>query len=151
MKLAEALQERADLKIKLSSLCTRINNNCLYQEGEKPAENPAKLLGEYNACCERLEYLIKKINLTNSKTEVDGRTLTEIIAEKDVLTLRLSFLRELVNSASSGAQRARRTEIKLLSAVDAASLQKQADELAKQRRLLDNLIQATNWSADLIE
>ena len=151
MKLAEALQERADLKIRLSNLYTRLTNNCLYQEDEKPAEDPAELLKEYDECASRFRYLVEKINLTNCKTLVGGKTLTEILAEKDAMSLRLSLYRNLVNTASSGAQRARRSEIKILSALDAKSLQKTADQIARELRLLDNTVQAANWANDLIE
>ena len=40
-------------------------------------------------------------------------------------------------------------EIKIQSAVDVKSLQKQADCLAKELRLTDNLIQETNWLTEL--
>ena len=43
MKLAEALQERADLNIKIEQLKARMMNNALVQEGERPSENPADL------------------------------------------------------------------------------------------------------------
>lgn len=151
MKLAEALQERADLKIKLSNLSSRITNNCLCQEGEKPAEDPNALIKEYDECIGRFNYLVEKINLTNCRTDVDGKTLTSLLAEKDALSLRVSMYRNLVNTASSGAQRARRTEIKILSTVNVAKLQKTADELARELRILDNKIQAANWTSDLIE
>ncbi len=151
MKLAEALQERADLKIKLSNLSSRITNNCLCQEGEKPAEDPNALIKEYDECIGRFNYLVEKINLTNCRTDVDGKTLTSLLAEKDALSLRVSMYRNLVNTASSGAQRARRTEIKILSTVNVAKLQKTADELARELRVLDNKIQAANWTSDLIE
>lgn len=151
MKLAEALQERADLKIKLSNLSSRITNNCLCQEGEKPAEDPNALIKEYDESIGRFNYLVEKINLTNCRTDVDGKTLTSLLAEKDALSLRVSMYRNLVNTASSGAQRARRTEIKILSTVNVSKLQKTADELARELRILDNKIQAANWTSDLIE
>ena len=40
MKLAEALQERADLNKKIEELRRRIGNSALVQEGEEPAEDP---------------------------------------------------------------------------------------------------------------
>ena len=43
MKLAVALQERADLNIKIGDLKARINRNVLVQEGEKPTEDPKDL------------------------------------------------------------------------------------------------------------
>ena len=46
MKLAEALQERADLNRKIEELRRRLGSNVLTQEGEPPAEDPAALLAE---------------------------------------------------------------------------------------------------------
>ena len=39
MKLAEALQERADLNRQIEQLQARLYNNAVVQEGEKPAED----------------------------------------------------------------------------------------------------------------
>ena len=43
MKLAEALQERADLNRKIEQLNNRLSNNALVQAGEVPAETREKL------------------------------------------------------------------------------------------------------------
>ena len=43
MKLAEALQERADLNRAIQQLENRLSNNALVQEGERPAEDPQEL------------------------------------------------------------------------------------------------------------
>ena len=149
MKLAEALQERADLNSKINELRSRLSNNATVQEGETPAENPAELLSQLDECAARLEELIARINATNCATVTERGTLTELIAKRDCLTLRLSAYRNLVNEASCLAPRASRTEIKIVSAVDVKKLQKQADELAKELRLTDNLIQQSNWLTEL--
>ena len=148
MKLAEALQERADLNRRIEALQIRINNNALYQEGEKPSEDPAELLKELDECTERLKLLISAINLKNASTFVNGRSLTEMIAEKDVLTLKLSAYRDLVSTAGATVRRARGTEIRILSAVDVRKLQSQTDAMARQLRLLDNEIQQANWTTE---
>ena len=149
MKLAEALQERADLNSKINELRSRLSNNTTVQEGEAPAENPAELLSQLDECAARLEELIARINATNCATVTERGTLTELIAKRDCLTLRLSAYRNLVDEASCLAPRATRTEIKIVSAVDVKKLQKQADELAKELRLTDNLIQQSNWLTEL--
>lgn len=149
MKLAEALQERADLNSKMNELRSRLSNNATVQEGEAPAENPAELLSQLDECAARLEELIARINATNCATVTERGTLTELIAKRDCLTLRLSAYRNLVNEASCLAPRATRTEIKIVSAVDVKKVQKQADELAKELRLTDNLIQQSNWLTEL--
>lgn len=151
MKLAEALQERADLNRRIEQLRYRLGNNVLVQEGEKPAEDPAALLKELEECLSRLEWLIARINLTNCTVRVKEETLTELIARRDVLTLRAEAYRRLVEEASQNTHRATRTEIKILSTVDVPSLQKQADDASRALRLLDNTLQATNWTADLME
>ncbi len=149
MKLAEALQERADLNSKINELRSRLSNNATVQEGEAPAENPVELLSQLDECAARLEELMARINATNCATVTERGTLTELIARRDCLTLRLSAYRNLVNEASCLAPRASRTEIKIVSAVDVKKLQKQADELAKELRLADNLIQQSNWLTEL--
>ena len=72
MKLAEALQERADLNYKISDLELRLTQNSLVQEGETPNENPEELLKTLDQCVTRLQKLIAHINLTNCKTIVEG-------------------------------------------------------------------------------
>ena len=151
MKLAEALQERADLNRRIEQLRYRLSNNVLVQEGEKPLEDPAALLEELESSFTRLEWLIARINLTNCAVKVEGRSLTELIARRDVLSLRAEAYRRLVEEASQNTHRATHTEIKILSAVDVPALQRQADDASRELRLLDNTLQATNWTADLME
>ena len=151
MKLAEALQERADLNRRIEQLRYRLNNNVLMQEGEKPTEDPAVLLGELSECFSRLEWLISRINLTNCAVKVEGSTLTELIARRDVLSLQAESYRRLVEEAVQNKHRDTRTEIKILPAVDVPALQRQADEASRALRLLDNTLQATNWTSDLLE
>ena len=151
MKLAEALQERADLNRRIEQLRYRLSNNVLVQEGEKPLEDPAALLEELESSFTRLEWLIARINLTNCAVKVEGRSLTELIARRAVLSLRAEAYRRLVEEASQNTHRATRTEIKILSAVNVPALQRQADDASRELRLLDNTLQATNWTADLME
>jgi len=154
MKLAEALQERADLNKKINDLRGRLNQNSLVQEGEIPNEDPNVLmqeLEELEAAIARLQQLIKDINLTNCATIVEGRSLTQIIAEKEGAIMRLSAYRALADSASAINYRARGSEIKMMATVNVSELQKTADTISKEIRTLDNLLQSTNWTVDLIE
>ncbi len=149
MKLAEALQARSDLNTRIAQLRVRILNNALVQEGESPAEKPDDLIKQLNACISELEDLIARINLTNSTASVDGKTLTEWIAARDVLTVKLEIYRNLVNEASSMVSRARGTEIRIKPTVRVASLQKQVDQMSRDLRLINNRIQSANWTVDL--
>ncbi|MBP1544810.1 MAG: DIP1984 family protein [Oscillospiraceae bacterium] len=149
MKLAEALQERADINRRIAQLRSRLMNNALTQEGELPAEDPNELLTELDGCVARLEKLIGDINHANCNTVVDGCTLTQLIAQRDALTMKLQAYRELVSEASCTAQRATRSEIRILSSVDVRALQKKVDAMSKQLRELDAKIQMTNWTTDI--
>lgn len=151
MKLAEALQERADLNRNIEQLKSRLNNNVLVQEGEKTAEAPEQLKQELDRSIERLMYLIACINKTNCETKVNGQTLTELIAKKDTLLLKIHVYKDIVYAGSQTSYRARNTEIKIKSAISVVDWQAEIDRMAKELRLVDNKLQETNWNTELIE
>ena len=148
MKLAEALQERADLSRKIAQLKDRLRDNALHQEVESPAEDPMELLSEIDSSLLRLEEIISKVNLKNSQTIVEGKSITEWISRRDCLQMKLSAYDRLIESASGMIHRASGREIKILSSVDVRSLRKVRDSIAKEIREVDNLIQRTNWETD---
>ena len=151
MKLAEALQERADLNRNIEQLQSRLNNNVLVQEGEEPAEDPQKLKEMLDESIARLAYLIKCINQTNCQTIIDGKSLTELIAQKDALSLKIHAYKDIVYTAAQSVYRARNTEIKIKQTINVASWQAEIDQMAKNLRLLDNKLQENKWQTDLIE
>lgn len=150
MKLAEALQERSDLNKKIESLRNRLLYNATVQKGEKTAEDPKELKKLLDVCLSRLEELMIRINLTNCKTTVEGMNLTEMIAKKDTLLLKVSVYRNLVSEASRLTERVRGSEIKIISNVSVKELQEEVDQLSKEIRTLDNKLQAANWSTELL-
>lgn len=151
MKLAEALQERADLNRSITQLKSRLEASALVQQGEQPLEDPAQLKQLLDQAIRRLAWLMEHINLTNCTATVNGRTLTALIAQKDALTLQIQLYREILQEASQANYRARGTEIRILPTIQVADWQSQLDELCRQLRLLDNLLQKTNWETDLLE
>ena len=151
MKLAEALILRADNQKRLSQLKARIVRVAKVQEGDQPSENPGELLREYDHVATELERLIRSINRTNLTTPFEsGTTLTDALASRDVLTMRLGLLRELAEEASVTENRYSRSEVKFISTVDVAAIQKQADDLSRRYRELDSRIQAMNWTTESI-
>lgn len=151
MKLASALSERADIQRRLSELQSRLNNNARTQEGEEPAEDPKALLKELDSLLERLETLMAQINLTNSKTVSNGKTMTELLAKRDCLAKRLNIMRSFLDQASSKVDRYSQKEIKIVSTVKVSVLQKQVDASSKELRELDEQIQGLNWMTELSE
>ena len=120
------------------------------QEGEEPAEDPAALLAELETLSASLEDIVTRINLTNASASVNGKSLTALIAERDVLTKRIRITRRFLSTASQTGMRSRGSEIVLKSTVPVRELQKTLDELSKALRETDTAIQAANWSFDLL-
>lgn len=151
MKLAEALILRADLKKRTEQLRGRLTRNVKVQEGDRPAEQPEVLLAEFDAMAAEMEALIRRINWTNTNVLFDDRNrISDAIAMRDTLDLRIRMLRAVIDAASEREQLFTRSEIKFVSTVDAAAMQKQLDELSRRRRDLDMRLQAINWQADLL-
>ena len=149
MKLAEALQMRADLQKRMEQLASRLCQNARVQEGDSPAEDPGALLEEYEQCAARLEGMVARINRTNSETWAGGSTLTELLARRDCLKMRVRTYQDFLTAASSLTQRGTRSEIRILSAVSVPEHRKRADALARELRELDNVIQCANWTTEL--
>lgn len=151
MKLAEALSIRKDLQKRIDQISDRINNNVKVQEGEEPNENPKELFAELDSCLKQLQDIIYKINLTNIRTLVEGTSLTQLMAERDVLSLRLTKLRTIFNNASAMQDRYSRSEIKMIVTVDVRKLSKDIDLLSAKYRQLDIKIQSANFTTELVE
>lgn len=151
MKLAQALILRADTQKRLEQLKGRLLDNAKIQENERPSEDPKLLLKELDRLSDELFRLILAINLTNSSAKFEGVSLTEMIAKKDTLSQKASVLKDFAKSASQKVDLYSNSEIKILSSVDVATLQKQIDELSKEIRELDMKLQEANWQVDLVE
>ena len=151
MKLAQALILRADTQKRLEQLKGRLLDNAKMQENERPSEDTKLLLKELDRLSDELFRLILAINLTNSSAKFEGASLTEMIAKKDTLSQKASVLRDFAKSASQKVDLYSNSEIKILSSVDVATLQKQIDELSKEIRELDMKLQEANWQVDLVE
>jgi hypothetical protein len=149
MKLAEALALRADSQTRLAQLKARLLRNATVQEGESPAEEPQTLLAQYDALCAELVQLIRRINQTNSVTNVAGKTMTEALAERDILKQRHATYIELAQAGTISRSVVTRSEVRFKSTIDVANIQKQADLLAKSLRELDARIQEANWQVSL--
>jgi hypothetical protein len=152
MKLAEALSLRADCQKRFEQLKARLGRNAKVQEGDQPAEDPQELLAELERVAAELADLVKRINRTNSATFFrEGRTISDALAERDVLAMRRAVYAELAQVASVTQSRYTRTEVKYVSTVSVAELQKRADQLAREYRELDARIQELNWNTELLE
>lgn len=150
MKLAEALNLRADLQRRIQQLRARLLQNAKVQEGDVPLESPHDLLAELDECVSQLEELISKINLVNARiTDESGVTVTELLARRDALAMKLSVLRDFADEAGEVVMRYGKSEIKVRSTVDMRELRKEIDDFSKEWRELNTKIQGINWTTEL--
>lgn len=152
MKLAEALILRADSQKRFEQLKQRIVRIAKVQEGDEPPEKPKKLIVELEQVSDELVDLIKRINRTNSHAVYqDNKTLSDALAERDLLALRRGVYADLALAASVTHDRYSKSEVKFKSTVNVPEIQKQADEIAKAYREMDSRIQELNWKTELMD
>ena len=149
MTLAEALLERANIKSKISELRDRIDDNILVQEDSSPTEDPLQLMPELDSSIQKLEKLVYAINRTNSETVIDGESITSLIARRDMLNLKYEAYEDFARTARKMSNRARGTEIKIVSCVDYNRVQSLLDKTAKDLRELDLKLQKANLLTEL--
>ena len=151
MKLAEALSRRSALEEKIDELKTRLGNNVKVQEGDTPFEDPCELIKELDRVLEEFHRIVFRINLTNTRTVFEGRTLTDMLAERDMLKKKTRILSDTISLLTDRGNRYSRNEIKYVATVDPAELRKIYGATSSQLRRLDLRIQAIGWEADLVE
>lgn len=150
MKLAEALQIKKNLDIKIANIRQRLENNARVQDGLEPAENPADLFKELEETINSLENYTSRINLTNSITKVNGKTLTELLSRREALKVKVSVYDRFIVSGSELTDRYSNTEILVRPTLPINEIQKRRDLIAKELRQIDYKIQETNFTHDLV-
>lgn len=151
LKLAEALAERSDCQNRLDDLKKRLIRVARVQEGEKPAEDASELLTEAERLYARLFELVSAINRTNARTPFDKEgTISDAIVRRDVTGKRRDFLTSVSDAASTRQDRYSKSEVKFVATLSVGDLQKEADQLAKEYRVLDTRLQELNWKTELV-
>jgi hypothetical protein len=158
MLLGEALADRASKKKQLEQVEARAASVARFQEGEQPAENADELLDQGRRLIGELRDLARRINRTNSATELDpGFTLTDALATRDGYAAQYRLVTGIADAAAGGVGRGigwgrqLRSELQQVSAVRVADLRTEADQIAEARRRLDVRIQQAGWSTELLD
>ena len=152
MKLAEALSLRKDLETRISKIKKLLESTIRVQEGDTPVEDPTVLMTELDSCLEQLEHYIYCINVTNMSIKDDeGKTMTKLLAERDVLGKRIEVLHNTFNTATGPVNRYTRNEIKYVAVIDIKPIWQQINKLNQQYRELDMKIQTMNVTNNLME
>jgi hypothetical protein len=151
MKLAEALAERSDCQNRIEEIKKRLIRSARVQEGDQPAEDTTDLLAETERTFARLLELVSAVNRTNSKTAFDNeRSISDAIAERDLVGKRRDFLAGIADAASTRQDRYSKSEVRFVATVSVGKLQTEVDQLAKRYREVDTRLQELNWKTELI-
>lgn len=150
MKLAEALSHRSSLQKDLSWIKNQFANISQVPEGGMPAEDPEAMIARMEARSAEYQALLASINKTNSQTrDKTGRTLTEILAERDTLRVRQSILTEAYDQATRKQDVYGRQELRYVPTLDVVALRKRVEGVNQRLREINLAIQCLNWEVDL--
>jgi hypothetical protein len=115
-----------------------------------------ELLARGQALIRELQELARRINRTNSATELNPAvTLTDALALRDAYAAQHKLVTAIAD-AGAGATgmtwaRQLRSNLPQVSAVRVADLRAEADQIAESRRNLDVRIQRADWVTELLE
>ena len=152
MKLAEALSIRSSLQRDLAWIKEQFSKISRVPEGSKPAEDPEEMLSRMESRASEFEILLKRINRTNlSVTDSRGRTMTDLLAERDALRARQNILSEAYQQATQKEDVYGRQELRYVPTMDVVALRKRVEGINVRLRELNILVQRLNWEADLVE
>ena len=151
MKLAEALSRRSALMEKIQQLKVRLKDCIKVQEGDEPAETPQDVIDELDKTLIELQRLTYLINITNTVTKIDGRSITSLLAERDTLAMRVRTLNDGLSYITEREDRYNRNEIKYVRMVDVNEFRRIYDRSAARLRELDLRIQGLGWTTELVQ
>jgi len=151
ISLAEAMLIRKDYQKWIEGLTQRVLRNAQAPEGENPREDPQTLLAEIDATLETICELDHRINLTQTKSLIEGElTLLDAISERDLLAHKMKIYESLAEQASHQPARDRLSDLRTVSSINLSYLHRQIERLARDYRSLDTKIQQASWNTELL-
>jgi hypothetical protein len=150
MKLAEALLLRSDIQKDLAWVKEQLAKGARVQEGEKPAEDPEELIERAEKRAGELVTLLVRINVANLKhRDPAGRTLTDLLAQRDALKLKHSIFTSAYAEATAVEERYGRSEIRWQRTFDMSAMRQRIGRISTELRELNGGIQQLNWQIDI--
>ena len=141
---------RADLQKDLGWCKEQLMRCARLQEGETSAEKPQELFERVDFDTQRLKTLMLAINEANLNYRLsDNRSLTDLLAERDVLRGKHGILSVAYNHATEREERYGRSEIRWVASFNVVELRKKLEEIARQIRELNIRIQKSDWEVEV--
>lgn len=152
MKLGEALSLLKKEKAKLSRLITLRKENFYIENKKKPSfdiKDLTKQINEKTGEIRNLKIKIQKTNLNTTLCEQEI-TLTEAILKIDDLRIRVSDLSNLFERKRDFLYR-EKNEIIKYPLIEEKKIEEEIEKLQSEKTKLDNQIQVTNWTVELLD
>ena len=151
MKLAEALNLRSTLIKEIAELRKRLVDCVSIQEDETPIDSAEELLKELEPLIAQLHKLVYQINLTNLQIKENGKSITELLAERDELGMHTSILNDALRRLNDNKARYRSDDIRYIRTVEPSVLRDLLSKESAKLRKINLKIQMLGWMHDLIE
>ena len=151
MKLAEALNLRSTLVKEIAELRKRLVDCVSIQDGETPIDSAEELLKELEPLIAQLHKLVYQINFTNIKIKEDGKSITELLAEREELGMHISILNDALRRLNDNKVRYHADDIRYIRTVEPSFLRDLISKESAKLRKVNLKIQMLGWMHDLIE
>ena len=152
MKVGEALSKLKKEKSRLARLIMLRKENVYVEEGKKTKLDPKKLSEEINQKIEEIRKLKIRIQKTNLSAIVSGEgiSLAEAIIKINDLRSKLAQLVVLFERRERYLFRDK-DEKEMVAQLDELKIEDEMEKLEIEKVQLDNKIQMTNWTTQLID
>lgn len=152
MKLGEALSRLKKEKSRLARLIFLRKENVYSEKGKKTKFDPRELSQEIDKKIEEIRKLKIKIQETNLNTKATGEniTLAEAIVKVNDLRSKLASLNSLFEKKERYFFRDK-DEKEMVAQLDELKIEDEIEKLEIEKAQLDNKIQMTNWTTQLID
>jgi hypothetical protein len=131
-------------------LRNRVSQNARAQEGSAAHEDAQALLDAAVRANVELHRIVLAVHEANLRGCIaDGRSITAAIADRDRLSAEYAMLTAAAGAATSTAERYSSRELRWVSTLDVAAVQKRADAVSREMRELNIEIQRANWAVEV--
>lgn len=150
MKLGEALSLLKKEKSRLARLILVRKENIYIEKDKLPKFDPKKLSEEINKKISEIRKLKIKIQKTNLNTIINGEKITLAEAIIKINDLR-SMIAHLTNVFKKDYFFRDKDEKEMIPQLDEIEIEDEIEKLEIEKVQLDNKIQITNWTTQLID
>ncbi len=152
MKLGEALSKLKKERSKLARLIQLRKDHVYVEVGKQPAFDPKKISQEIEEQIETIRQLKIQVQRTNLATSIKGEdiSLAEAIIKVNDIRSRIAHLSKVFEGKSSWLYRERDQKEKV-ALLDEQEIEDELEKLEIAKVQLDNRIQMTNWTTNVLD